>query len=261
MKKEFNRRQFVTVLGGVAVAGATATLVAHADQPAGVNDPAAALQKIPWPYKPLDPDKAGQRGFEGYYKAECMYGTFEAIVGPVAEQLGSPYKDFPFLMFKYGGGGIKGWGTVCGALNGAASAVQLLSPQPDPLVNALFAWYEHEPLPDVHPKGAKFSEIRSISGSPLCHQSIAQWTKASGKHAYSPERGERCGSLVASVTKQTVFLLNQQATGKPIAFALPTETQSCMTCHEKGGALENMRTKMDCGGCHAPLIGKHPEKS
>jgi hypothetical protein len=34
-----------------------------------------------------------------------------------------------------------------------------------------------------------------------------------------------------------------------------------MSCHEKGGALENMRTKMDCGGCHAPLMDKHPAKS
>jgi hypothetical protein len=261
MEKEISRRQLVTVLGGVAVVGAAATLVAHADQLGGTKDPAAASQKVPWPYKPLDPDKAAQRGFEGYYKAECMYGTVDAIVGTVAEQLGSPYKDFPFMMFKYGGGGIKGWGTICGALNGAAAAIQLLSPEPDPLVNALFTWYEHEQLPDVHPKGAKFPEVRSVAGSPLCHQSIVSWTKASGKHAYSPERGERCGSLVASVTKQTVLLLNQQAAGKPIVFALPKETQSCMSCHEKGSALENMRTKMDCGGCHAPLMDKHPAKS
>jgi hypothetical protein len=190
-----------------------------------------------------------------------MYGTFEAIVGPVAEQLGSPYKDFPFMMFKYGGGGIKGWGTICGALNGAAAAMQLLSPEPDQLINTLFTWYEHEQLPNVHPKGAKFPEVRSIAGTPLCHASIAHWTKASGKQAYSPERSERCGSLVASVTKQTVLLLNQQAAGKPVAFALPKATQSCMSCHEKGGALENMRTKMDCGGCHAPLMDKHPAKS
>ena len=259
MKKEINRRQFVTALGGVAVVGATATLAAHADQPTAAKDPAEALQKVPWPYKQLDLDKAAQRGFEGFYKGECMYGTFDAIVGPLTEQLGAPYKDFPSMMFKYGGGGIKGWGTVCGTLNGAAAAVQLLSPNPDPLINELFTWYEREQLPNVHPKGAKFPEIRSVSDSPLCHVSIANWTKVSGKHSYSPERGERCACLVASVAKQTVLLLNQQAAGKPIVVAaLPEQTQSCMTCHEKGGPVENIRTKMDCGGCHAPLIGKHP---
>ena len=54
--------------------------------------PRQRCRNVPWPYKPLNPDAGAQRGFEGYYKAECMYGTFEAIVGPIAEQLGSPYK-------------------------------------------------------------------------------------------------------------------------------------------------------------------------
>lgn len=260
MDRQISRRQLVTLIGGVAGAGAAATLVAHADQLGGAKDPAEALQKIPWPYKQLDPVRAAQRGFEGFYKGECMFGAFDAIVGSVAEQLGPPYKDFPFMMFKYGGGGIKGWATVCGALNGAAAAIQLLSPEPDPVIDALFTWYEHEALPDVLPKGAKFPEVRSAAGSPLCHASIAGWTKVSGKHAYSPERAERCGALVASVVKQTVLMLNQQAAGKSIVFVLPKETQSCMSCHEKGGALENIRTKMDCGGCHAPLMGKHPHK-
>jgi hypothetical protein len=259
--EKIDRRKLVTMLSGLAGVGAAATLVAHADQTATAKAPAGAMQSVPWPYKPLDPNAVAQRAFEGYYKSECMYGSFEAVVGPVAEQLGSPYKDFPFLMFKYGGGGIKGWATICGALNGAAAAIQLLSPNPDPLINALFEWYEHEPLPNVHPRGAKFPEIRSVADSPLCHQSIASWTKVSHKHAYGPERAERCGSLTASVAKQVVILLNEQAAGKPIAFALPQATQGCMSCHEKGGAVENIRTKMNCGGCHAPMLGKHPSKS
>ena len=151
--------------------------------------------------------------------------------------------------------------TICGALNGAAAAIQLLSPKPEALIDALFEWYEHEPLPNVHPKGAKFTEVRSVANSPLCHQSIASWTKVSDKHAYSPERAERCGSITASVAKQAVILLNEQAAGKPIAFALPQATQGCMSCHEKGGAVENIRTKMNCGGCHASILSKHPSKS
>ena len=130
------------------------------------------MQNVPWPYKPLDPNAAAQRAFEGYYKAECMYGSFEAVVGPVAEQLGSPYKDFPFLMMKYGGGGIKGWATICGTLNGAAAAIQLLSPNPDPLTNALFEWYEHEQLPNVHPKGAKFDRNPLGRKFATCHRRL-----------------------------------------------------------------------------------------
>jgi hypothetical protein len=83
----------------------------------------------------------------------------------------------------------------------------------------------------------------------------------SHKHAYTHERSERCGSLSASVAQQTVILLNDQAAGKKVAFALPAQTKGCMSCHEKGGTVENIRTKMDCGGCHAPLMGKHPSKA
>ncbi len=261
MEKQINRRKLVTLLGGFAGVGAVAALVAHADAAATAKSPAAAMQNLPWPYQPLDPNAAAQRGFEAYNKAHCMYGAFDAIAGSVADRLGSPYKDFPFLMFKYGAGGINGWATVCGSLNGAAAAFQLLSPKPEALIDALFEWYEREALPNFYPQGAKYPEVRSIAKTPLCHESIAHWTKASGKTAYSPERTERCGTITASVAKQAVILLNEQAAGKPIAFALPQVTQGCMSCHEKGGAVENIRTKMNCGGCHAPMLGKHPSKS
>jgi putative redox-active protein with C_GCAxxG_C_C motif len=218
------------------------------------------MRELPWPYKPIDPDVTAQRAFDAYHKHHCMYGAFEAMVAPVAEQLGAPYKDFPFEMFAYGAGGINGWATVCGALNGAAAALQIFSSKPEPLIDALFAWYESEPLPNFYPKGAKFPEVRSIGNVPLCHQSIAEWCKVSKKTAYSADRAERCGTITASVARKAVLLLNEQAAAKPVAVALPKETQACMSCHEKGGALENMRTKMNCGGCHAPLIGKHPLK-
>ena len=82
-----------------------------------------------------------------------MYGSFRAIVGSVAEQLGSPYTDFPFALFKYGEGGVYGWATLLGTINGSAAAIQLLSPNPVPLIDALFAWYESEPLPNFSAKG------------------------------------------------------------------------------------------------------------
>lgn len=257
MDIKINRRKLITLLGGAAGAGAVATLAARAETVA----PAAgsSLQKVPWPYKPQDAEAAMQRAFDGYYKAECMYGTFEAIVGPVAEQLGAPYKDFPFMMMRYGAGGIKGWATVCGALNGASAAVQLLSPEPDPIINALFEWYEHAELPNVTVKNAKFLEIRSVAQSPLCHVSIHSWTKVAGKGPYSAERSERCGRLSGSVAKHAILLLNAQAAGKPVTFTMNAQTKECMSCHEKGGAVENIRTKMDCAGCHSPQLAKHPK--
>jgi hypothetical protein len=257
MGETWNRRELMKIICGAAGGAATA-LVARADQAAPSAKPASATRNLPWPYQPLNPDLVAQRAFEGYKKAYCMYGPFEAIVGSVAERLGAPYQDFPFEVFKYGAGGVNGWATLCGALNGSAAALQMLSVRPDALIDALFVWYEVEELPNFHPTGGRFPEIRSVSGTPLCHTSISKWCAASGKKAYSPERAERCGAIAASVAQKAVLLLNEQTAGKPAGISLPAATQNCMSCHEKGGAVENTRTKMNCTGCHAPLLDKHP---
>jgi len=254
MDKTISRRKMVALIGGVAGAGAAGTLLAASNQPTAPK-PASVLQQTPWPYSPLDPDAVAQRAFESYLKGHCMYGSFEAIVGSLADHLGEPYSDFPFAMFKYGAGGVNGWATLCGALNGACAAFQLFSANPEPLIDSLMSWYQTEGLPNFYPKGAKFPEVRSVAGTPLCHESIAHWTKAAGKKSYSPERVERCGTLAASVARKAVQLLNEQAAGKPLAgFAPSQQTQGCMSCHERGGAVENVRSKMDCGGCHTVQI-------
>jgi hypothetical protein len=86
MKIGMNRREMVVLLGGVAGASGIATLL-HADQAASPTKP-AGMREVPWPCKPIDPDVAAQRAFDGYNKHHCMYGAFEAMVAPVADQLG-----------------------------------------------------------------------------------------------------------------------------------------------------------------------------
>jgi len=252
--KKLNRRELITIIGGLAGTGAAVSLYATTGQTVPPT-PAASTQRVPWPYQSVDADAVAQRAFDSYLKGHCMYGSFEAIVGTVADHLGDPYKRFPFMMFKYGAGGVNGWGTLCGALNGSLAAIQLLSSSPDLLIDNLMAWYETEALPNFYPKGAKYPEVRSAAGTPLCHESIAHWCKASNKKSYSAERVERCGTLTASVARKTVQILNDQITGKPLAlFGQSKQTQSCSVCHEKGGMVENMRSKMECGGCHQPQI-------
>lgn len=257
--EKVSRRTLVALIGGVAGAGATASLFGAAG--ANADKSSSEMQKTPWPYKALDPEKAAQRAYESFLKAHCMYGGFEPIAGAVAERLGSPYTDFPFAMFRYGAGGVNGWGTLCGAINGSVAAIQLLSSNPGPLIDSLMSWYQSEALPDFYPKGARYPEVRAVAGTPLCHESIARWTKASGKSAFSPERMERCGALTASVVRKAVQLLNDQAAGKPVAGYAPSQrTQGCMSCHEKGGTLENVRVRMECGDCHsAEVKSGHPK--
>jgi len=249
MQVQINRRQLISFVGGVAAAGAASSLMAATD----AKKPAMA---VPWKYQPLDAEAIGHRAFESFHKGHCMYGGFEPIVATLGDQLGSPYRDFPFDMLKYGAGGVNGWGTLCGSLNGAIAAIQLLSPDPGPVIDTLMSWYQTEPLPNFYPKGAKFPEVRSVASTPLCHESIAHWTEAARKKAYSPERTERCGTLTASVARKTVLLLNEQAAAMKLAGFTPSkQAQACMSCHEKGGVVENIRTKMECSGCHSDTLG------
>ncbi len=250
---KLGRRELVTLIGAAA---AGAGLVGRARASAPDAKPAAG-GKTPWVYQPLEPDAVAERAFASYAKGHCMYGCFESIVGTLADRAGEPYRSFPFDMFVYGAGGVAGWGTLCGALNGAAAAFQLLSAKPQPLVDALFTWYEREPLPNYRPRGAKFPDVKIAAGSPLCHASVSEWCKAAHKKTYTPERKERCGVLTASVAREAVVLLNAQAAGRTIPAAFEKHTEECMSCHEQGGAQENSRGKMGCSSCHFSLGTKH----
>jgi hypothetical protein len=243
----------VVALGGAGAAGAA--VLSRRD-----DEKARKLRTVPWPYPRLQPDEVAARALDAYQRGDCMYGAFEALAGSAAEKLGAPYTSFPFAMMEYGGGGVGGWGTICGALNGAAAALKLLSPRPQELVDALFVYYEREPLPDLALRRTAFPSVASVAGSPLCHTSVSRWCEASGKKSYAPERAERCGVLTACVARRAAELLEAQALGKPlpVASAGNADTARCASCHEAGGGEEDTRTKMDCRGCHFHLGGDHP---
>ena len=231
-----------------------------------------ALQKsgldLPWPYKKLNPEAAAETGYYDYYAGACCFGAFDAIIGELRKEVGHPYTMIPTAMMVYGEGGAAGAGALCGALNGAAAAIFLVtgglekkSREPAfALIQELYTWYEQEALPDYEPKKAKFKIVKSVSHSTLCHASVSRWCKTSKFKSFSPQRSERCGWLTASVVKRTVELLNSYAekTFKP-THALAAEVQACRQCHDQGGALENTRGMMDCGGCHFTPRTKHPK--
>ncbi len=252
-----DRRRFLASVGGLgALAGLAAypglAREAHRSEAAG-GEPAPAvpldvISRVPWPYQPLDPDATAQAAFQAYLKGLCMRGVFEGVVGQVASRLGPPYTVLPFAMFGYGAGGVGGWGTLCGTLNGAAAALALLSANPAPLIAALFAWYEAEALPDHVPAGARFPNTPVAAGSVLCHASVAAWRRAAKKPFSSPERFERCGLLAASVARKTVLLLNAAPPSPP---PLDAASAGCLGCHGRGGT-PTATGRMRCEPCHTP---------
>jgi hypothetical protein len=191
-----------------------------------------------------------------------MYGLFGAVVTGLASKLGEPFRSFPLHMMRYGKGGVGGWGSLCGTLNGGAAVIGLVEPDKErqaQLVAELFSWYETTPLlsyqPNQHHDSAALP--KSVSGAVLCHVSVHRWCEASGCEVESDEMKERCRRLTADVAAKTVELLNrnlQKATDFP---GLASEVKSCVSCHGKDDQADAFGT-MQCNTCHH-LPKDHPD--
>jgi len=245
-----SRRSFLKgfgIMGGTALAGSSflAPEVAEAAR--------KQAKAWPWPYAELNPQNVAALGHAGYYEGGCCYGAFKALIVPLSEAVGSPYDTFPIDMMRYGEGGVTGWGSVCGTINGAAAAINLVCPMANArnLINELVAWYSVTPLPIYVPDGGE-AMAANASNSPLCHASVSNWCAVSGLTVSSAERKERCARLVADVASKAATLLNANLNGTFVAEHGPAETVGeCMTCHGST-VMNNTLGKMDCVSCHKP---------
>jgi hypothetical protein len=228
----------------------------------------AGAAELPWPYKKLDSEAVADRAYAGYYKGACCFGAFDGIVGELQREVGAPYTTFPFAMMVFGEGGVAGMSTLCGALNGAAMAIFLAvggvekekKERAFALVRDLYTWYEQAPLPDYRPKKPMYEIVSSVSRSPLCHASVTNWCKVSKFKSFSKERAERCAWISAAVARHAVLMLNDNLAGAfKRTHQMTAQTQTCRSCHDQGGMLENLRGMMDCGGCHFTPKTKHPK--
>jgi hypothetical protein len=241
-KKVLTRRDFLVSAGGAAAGLALATsglgILAPKAEGATID-----LPDYPWTEyfnKPLDVEAVRELGAKYYGEGlGCAEGAFRALL----ESLGEPFSFVPSQIMNFGKGGVVAWGTLCGALNGAAAAVSLVfgGQQMAAIVNELMAWYSATALPLSH-------EHRSVAGNPLCHASIANWCKVSGKK--SSERGPRCKALTGDVAAQAALYMNQMLEGTFVpVFEMSEETKACFDCHV-GGFADDTLGKMDCKGCH-----------
>ena len=167
---------------GKIATGAVGITVASS---AGISLPSRAYaknRKIPWGYKKLDPVRVGKIAYEGYYKDYCCYGVAKGILLPLQEDIGEPFTLFPLESTIWGQGGGVGWGTLCGALNGAGTATAIVAgKEGQNILNDLIAWYTRTELPIYKPSNPR-TKIRrkSISDSALCHVSVGKWMEEEG---------------------------------------------------------------------------------
>lgn len=258
---KLTRREILEAVG--VTAGSCALSSCAMDKSVTFSD-GAQEPGMPWAYTELEPDAAAQRAYHIYDKGHCMYAVFASVVLQLAEEQGEPYRSFPVDMMRYGGGGIAGWGSLCGALNGSAALIGLFTETDEALkilVDKLFLWYEQTDLPVYIPEKPTHNVeiLKSTSVSVLCHVSVTKWCKVSGYRAFSGPQKERCKRLSADTAKRTVELLNAHFVGRAsISPQLDNKTQQCRSCHTRYSELQNSRGRMACTSCHSFNLDKHP---
>jgi hypothetical protein len=252
--------------GAIAGSGAGILALSTAFKPAYQSEEVPRILeyssgKSSWMYDLLDPVETAELAYRHYESGSCMYATFKSVVSQLADKFGEPFTSFPYHMMKYGHGGIGGFGSVCGTLNGAAALIGLLvtgKKMQDSLITGLFRWYEKSKLPKFRPETPTFdfASPTSISDSTMCHASTTNWGKTTGYNVTSEERKERCRRLTGDVAARTTTILNEYFSHTYSTQGTDNETvRKCMTCHGKEGKLSNTSGRMSCVSCHKESTG------
>jgi hypothetical protein len=258
-----SRRTFLATAGGAAVGLEVALL------PGNVAQAAEALPPLPWPYPKsgLNVLELRRTAYKNYYTTlpGCAFCTSQTLIKAIGDGLlaeGAAVNPWPLLpsgLYKYANGGVVGWGTICGALNGAIAVMDLLGVHGklgEPLMDyfcttelptgALVGW-----TPNVGTLTTPLAAITAtISNSPLCHNSASHWAAVAGVPVSSALKTERCVRLVADIVARTADLLNIHFSGGQVSWVMPATYAGCYTCHTDATMVPSEQGKMDCVECH-----------
>ena len=234
---------------------------------------------MPQPEVLLDVDAVRQTAYDRYFEGGCMYGAAASLVEAFrtacrSDGAGGGYTDWDLIptgMFKDGSGGVAGWGTICGILNGAAAVLAMADY--NGLIGQVIGWYTIQSFPlstcEGYTAASGFEALadidvpaHTISDSPLCHISISKFCEAAGitLKDSSPEglnyKQDRCSKICADTAALVAQLINGELDADSV-YATPESYASCLTCH---AGIKDQVGKMNCLGCHSPsdvtLVGR-----
>ena len=250
-KCDQDRRKLIVGAGAMAAGAAVLSTGI-----AGLVDKAQASGGH-YPYKKLDVAEVGRIAHETYFTKFCAETVLTGLFTPLAKSVGAPYDSYPLGSVFWAHGGLMGWGTACGTLIGAGTAVGLICahdktkvttaggrkavPVGEAIINDVIAFYANESLPQYKPAHPKANvKNQSVSDTPICHISVGKWMDKEGVKFFGIERKERCARLSADIAMYTATLLNEWAAGtykprnEPLANAIDhqiTTQGNCDDCH------------------------------
>jgi hypothetical protein len=261
-----SRRDVLTgsaaMLAGGAIGGG---VTAYAASPGE----AGAAPPLPWKWTELDPLEAGRRAYRFYKeKGGCGTASYLSLLSLLKEQVGHPWTTLPDMMMAHAAAGYGGHGTLCGALGGASTIINLVTygevrdqyQQNSQMIDRLFYWYADQDFPterfdDLSPMP---KQIRVKASSPLCHVSVSKWALAADATIKSEAKIERCAKVAGEVAYTVTKALNEYFAGRWVApvWKPSDEIAHCVKCHgpdtaEKKARKWNQQGHMECLLCHA----------
>ena len=218
----------------------------------------------------------------------CVSGLMQGFKAAFATD-GTDWDFIPYDMYLYGGGGIGGWASLCGIVNGCPALCNLIGLHgplgADMLGHYSISEWPNATLADLYwdddatygPSSSGYSSYWSaaktpipddevlakvIPYSPLCHISISKWCYAAGVNLGTPNpytfthKNDRCGKIAAEMAGYTAELINYYALNGASAdpYSMPAATADCIACHYTGSNPTQYPAqvgKMDCAECHA----------
>jgi hypothetical protein len=263
-----SRRNLLIGSAGLLVGGAMGGAVgAYAAGVPAKNDTANEAPPLPWKWVKLDPLEAGRRAYR-YYKEKggCGTASYLSLLSLLKEQGGYPWTTLPDMMMAHAAAGYGGHGTLCGALGGASTIINIVTysgkrdeQQNNQIVDRLFWWYAAQDFPserfdDMSPMP---KQIRVKAMSPLCHTSVSKWVVAAGATVKSDAKIERCAKVAGEVAYTVTLALNEYFEGKwtPPVWKPSAGTEHCVSCHGPDIATQkaskwNQQGHLECGMCH-----------
>ena len=249
-------RRDVLVASAALLAGGVSGSAATAASQAANSEPSFEAIPLPWPWTTLDPLEAGRRAYRSYKdrtkgRGGCGTASFLSMLSLLKEEVGHPWTTLPDMMMAHAASGFGGHGTLCGALAGASTIINMVTfgeerdhiLQNNQIVDRLFWWYAEQEFP---PK--RFDDISPIPDqiqvkamSPLCHTSVSKWVHEAGVEIKTEDKIERCAKVAGEVAYTVTLALNEFFEGRwvPPSWNQSDETEHCIRCH--GPATETQR--------------------